>query len=639
MSDIITTDFETFFRSRQNKGTPGEKYSLSGCTYEQYFYDPRFKGHGFSYQIGNLSPEWVSHDRMFEALNDLFPAGNKNTMIAHNAYFESAIMEWMFGLEAHRYWCTMSMSKAVWPQSPANLEALSKRCYPEESSKWKRKEDLDVSDGIRDLDDTQEIIIGEYCNQDVHSTFHAFKKMWNMGFPRKELDVIDLTIKMFVRRYFKADRPLLEAHLKHLTEKRERIVAQSGTTAEILGSNPKFAKHLKDTHGIIVDMVDSPTKKNPDNMKLPLAKDDMEFINLQEDYPQLNYLWEARLECNSNGEITRTQTFLTNSEIHPLNPDGRLAAYLGYYNAHTGRFGGGNKTNCQNLGRNSQLRPSLRAPKGYKMVIRDQSSIEARMLLWFCGQWDKMEYIADGGDIYNLIGEEIFGYPIQRKDPKFKREGFMSKMTALGIGYQLGWRSYKRTLATSDMRMIVEDDEAKNVVHTWRRSHPAVVSMWKNLELVIHHMTNPDLEPYTLGTADCIRVEYCRLVLPNGLALNYPKLHKVEHPDARNEYEYWNGKYYKKLYPGLLVENIIQSLSRISMTDAMVTLHNQWTDQNLDAHIALTVHDEIIAVCREDLTEQINSDMQQAMATTPEWADERLVLSSSGLISDHYMKD
>ena len=635
---IITTDFETFFRSKANTGTPGEKYSLKNSSYEGYLFDNRFKCHGFSYQIDHGEKIWVDENDIAQVLRELFYPGNKHTLLAHNVYFEGAILKWIYGLEAHRYYCTMSMSRAVWPQESASLEKLSRRCYPQDSSFWKNKEDLQYSDGIYHLNEEQRYITAEYCKQDVHSTFHAFRKMWNMGFPRSELDVIDITVRMFIDRRIQADRELLTLHLHTELEIRERLIENSGLPEETLSSNEKFHDWMQLEHGLRLEEVPNPTPKNPDNTKIPLAQDDIEFIEIMDTHPELQHVWDARAAVMSRIEITRSQRFLDHSRIHQFNPEGMLASFLTYYGAHTGRWSGGNLTNHQNLGRKSKIRPSLRARKGQKMIIRDQSNIEGRMNAWFCGQWDKCEFIANGGDLYNRLGAEIYGRPIDRKSAKDEAEGFVSKMAELGLGYNLGWYNFRIQLATSYMRTLLSEKEAEHVVTTWRSTNPMITSMWRQLQDVIIRMSDPHCEPFYIGTNDCIRVEYCRMVLPNGLALCYPGLRKIDHPHAYNEFEYWNGKFWTKIYGGKALENCIQALSRISMSDAMVLLQRRWEQEGIEAYIVLTVHDEIVSVCDEHLTERVSEEMRIEMAKTPLWADERLCLASEGKISDHYIK-
>ena len=70
--------------------------------------------------------------------------------------------------------------------------------------------------------------------------------------------------------------------------------------------------------------------------------------------------------------------------------------YLTYAAAKTLRFGGGDKTNWQNFRRGGEIRKSILAPEGHKLVIGDLSQIEYRLLCWVTGQTDKLNALVAG---------------------------------------------------------------------------------------------------------------------------------------------------------------------------------------------------------------------------------------------------
>ena len=94
----------------------------------------------------------------------------------------------------------------------------------------------------------------------------------------------------------------------------------------------------------------------------------------------------------------------------------------------------------------------------------------------------------------------------------------------------------------------------------------------------------------------------------------------------------------KKLYGGLLIENIIQALSRIIMADAMVKMEEEFNKTGL-GRIALTVHDEIVAISPTDRAQEALDRMIELMCQLPEWCDDNtLVLDAEGGFSDCYIK-
>ncbi|GAA4648127.1 DNA polymerase [Kistimonas scapharcae] len=643
---FFTLDFETAYRTRKNKGTPGPAVSLKNLTYEEYLRGSwvrngeeikvPFKAHGVGIKIDREDTFWVTHSDLEYALKHHFPKGNKHTVVAHNTMFDGAIMRWVYGVSAETWYDTKGMSQALWPTESASLDALTRRLFPDDKSLWKDKDALEVSDGYWDLSPEQEKITADYCIQDTDITFNAFAKMWSMGFPQEELKINDITLRMFIERPFEMDHKLLLDHRETYNAEKDRIIAASNWGRTTLASNKQFAARLKKEHGIVIEEVPSPTEKNPDNMKLPLAKDDLEFLELRSAHPELDHIWQGRLAATSNSERTRIDRFLNHGMVSPINPEGHLAQPLNYYAAHTGRWGGTNKQNPQNLGRKSKLRLALRAPKGKKVVVRDLSNIEGRMSAWFCGQDDKLELIASGGDIYNEMATAIYGYPVFRKNPEHATEGFVGKVAELGLGFGMGAAKFRHTLLSGAMGMVVDltEEECRDVVYTYRKKNNMISGMWRRLQGVIADMANPNLEPYEFV---CLRVEYQRLVMPNGLSLVYPDLQPIEHPDAYNEYDYWQGKYRKKLWGGLILENCIQALSRIVMSEAMVRIDAQLKEHDAGM-LALTVHDENVAIVDEKDAEWCNQMMDTEMSKTPAWCDSRLVLATDGGIDDCYSK-
>ena len=91
---------------------------------------------------------------------------------------------------------------------------------------------------------------------------------------------------------------------------------------------------------------------------------------------------------------TRADRFL-----QAINKDGSFSAPLKYYAAHTGRFGGTEKLNLQNLPRNSALRRAIQAPAGQLLYVSDLANIEARMLAWLANEPYLLQTFAAGGDV------------------------------------------------------------------------------------------------------------------------------------------------------------------------------------------------------------------------------------------------
>ena len=186
------------------------------------------------------------------------------------------------------------------------------------------------------------------------------------------------------------DLGLLEQHLIETRDRKDALLEAAGVTKEELMSNPKFAEVLRSLG------VTPPTKISLTTGKeaLAFAKTDEGFLALAEhDNEQVQALVAARLGTKSTLEETRTQRFID------ISKRGLLPVPVRYYAAHTGRWGGDDKINLQNLpsrGANGKkLKNSIISPAGHTLIDADSAQIEARVLAWLAEQDDLTEAFAN----------------------------------------------------------------------------------------------------------------------------------------------------------------------------------------------------------------------------------------------------
>ena len=630
---FITLDYETAYRSANNVGTPGLKYSLKSMTYEEYILDRRFKIHGVGVKIDQKPTEYVKgHKEAVEVTQELFHKGNKNTLLAHNAMFDAAIISWKLGLHVSRALCTQQMSRAMWFQSKHGLADLAKRLFPDDLSKRKGKELVTV-DGLWDLTDGQQKKLGGYCIKDVDLAFDSFAAMYPY-FPDEEFEVLAETLDWFINPSFVVDRPRVARYERDLLAKQQAKIDTAFESHRItkttLSSNKKFHEWLQ-AKGVNVPIIPSPTKKNPNNTKPALGKGDVEFLDMMEAHKELTPVWEARMAVTSKGELTRCARILKHSEHQKEH---RIAVPLNYCGAGTTRWSGTNKCNFQNFKRGSEIRKSLKAPKGERVVVCDLSNIEGRMNAWNAGQEWKVMAFANGEDLYNVMASAIYKRPIDRDKPEDKLEGFIGKVAELGLGYGMGGPTFQNTLkkgALGGPRVFFELSQCYDVVNTYREKNFAIVAYWKLCEQFIIDMCNKNLEPYYHGP---IQIQYQRIKLPNGLYLNYPGLECIEDAETgRYAFQYWNGKFMKNLYGALLTENIIQALSRITMSEMIIDIRD-WVKPR-GGRVVSSVHDEIILLTPNRIAETAYEKLASIMSTAPEWAP-GLPLAAKGDIAATY---
>lgn len=592
-------DFETYY---------DVQLSLTKMSTVQYVNHPDFKVWGVGIKIDEGETEWYNEEETPDVLAQI--DWNNCSLVCHNTLFDAYILTQYFGHKPAYYYDTASMSRGLYPNMSARLKDCATRQFPNDET-MRKGEELVNAKGVRDLNPELDSQIGGYCIQDVDLTYALFQS-YITNYPNKELDLIDLTVRMFVEPKLILDRGLLTAYKEEIAIKTAEGIEASGTTRDVLASQQKFAAHLESL-GIVV-----PTKKSPTTGKQISAfgKNDAAYVQMCNMYPEHAHIWEARELVKSRIEETRAQRF-----IDSTNPDGTFSVPLRYYAAHTGRFGGSDKINLQNLPRGSQLRTAIMAPEGQKLFISDLSNIEARMLAWMAKEHDLLQAFATGRDVYCEFASQIYGRTITKAD---KLERYVGKTAILGLGYGMGAERFKQTLKSGSPSVEVTDSTAHAIVAQYRSMYPNIPMLWSGMKDCLFQMLSPHSFDNSYGP---LTIKRKALELPNGMALSYPNLSY-----ERGEFIYKTQREVIRTHGPRVTENVIQALSRIVITDQMLDV------QSLpQVDIVMQVHDEIIAIGTELDADATMAQIIDIMRTPPAWCTD-LPLDAEGGVSQVYDK-
>ena len=595
----IYLDFETYYDTQ---------VTLSKMSTVQYINNEQFKVWGVGIKVEDGETEWYNECDTPAILEQI--DWDNVALVCHNTLFDAYILTQHFGYKPSYYYDTAAMSRGLYPNMSAALKNCVKREFPNDES-LRKGEELINAKGVRDLDPELDAQIGGYCIQDVDLTYELFQS-YARGYPDKEFDLIDLTVRMFVEPKLILDRGSLTTYKDEIAIKTAAGIEASGTTREVLASQQKFAAHLEQLN------ITVPTKKSPTTGKqIPaFGKNDSAYIQMCNMYPEYKHLWDARELVKSRIEETRAQRF-----IDSCNPDGTFSIPLRYYAAHTGRFGGSDKINLQNLPRGSKLRTALMAPQGQKLFIADLSNIEARMLAWLSKEGDLLDAFATGRDVYCEFASEIYGRTITKQD---KLERYVGKTAILGLGYGMGHVKFQATLKTGSPSVELSDSAAQSIVQQYRAMYPNVPQLWSGMKDMLFEMITPKSNGMKYGP---LFVRPNALELPNGMHLKYPDL-----TYTRGEFIYKTERDYIRTHGPRLTENVVQALARIVITDQMLDV------QSLpQVDIVLQVHDEIIAIGSETDSDATMKQIIEIMRTPPEWCSD-LPLDAEGGVSQVYDK-
>ena len=602
---LITLDFETYY---------AQDYSLTKLTTEEYIRDKRFEVIGVGVKVGEGITEWFSGSHLdIQKYLSTYP-WNDSALLCHNTMFDGAILAWRFGIKPKLYLDTLCMGRAT-----NGVDVGGSLAYLSERYNLGKK-GTEVVDAkgkqITGFSNSELAQYGEYCKNDVELTFKLFQVL-SSAFPADELQLIDLTLRMFINPVLEVDDALLVDRLEELKHEKLQLLGTLKEKLECedeesvrkkLASNKQFAQVLED-FGVEVPMKES---KTTGKLTYALAKNDTGFIALTEhEDPFIQQLAAVRLGTKSTIEESRIERFI---DVGARNK-GRLPIPLKYYGAHTGRWAGSDKVNFQNLPSRDKKKKALKnavvAPEGYMVINCDSSQIEARVLAWLSGQEDLVEEFANGDDVYSIFASKIYDIEITKKNPI---ERFVGKTCILGLGYGTGSLKLQHTLKTSPPGADLTKDKCDEIVKLYRDTNDMIVKLWREGDKALKAMADwqPTSKSFYYGKHKCVAVTKEGFKLPNGLYIRYPDL-KLNTDETKSGYEYKSRKGPVSLWGGSIVENVVQALARIIVGEQMLKLTERYRP-------VLTVHDAAVCVVPEDEVNEACAWIVEVMSTPPDWA-------------------
>lgn len=633
---IITIDFETFY---------SQEFGFSKLTTEEYVRGPQWETIGFSYKINDGDTQWVPKPQVESALASI--DWSDAMVIAQNTAFDGAVMAWHYGINPKVWVDIMGMSRALFPHEKSH----SLKSQAERMGVGIKGDEVNNAKGMHYKDFTPYELAryGAYCNNDVELTYDLFMKYMAMGFPKQELKLLDLTLRMFIEPVLELDVAGLTRHLEAVKESKQALLetvrdnmlkdadpeyvhaiyteGMAGIKT-LLMSNDKFAKALESLG------VTPPTKVSPATKKIAwaFAKTDEAFKALEEhEDERVQALVAARLGNKTTLEETRTQRFIG------MAGRGKFPVPLRYYGAHSGRWSGQDSVNLQNLpsrGLNkNKIKKAILAPAGHVVIDCDSAQIEARVLAWLAGQVDMVNSFLKKEDVYSIMASKIYGRHVDRKrvevGPDGKEfnpdntEGQVGKTVVLGAGYGVGHVKLQGFLKTQ-AGVVVSLDESKRIIDTYRSAAYRIVEFWRRAGDALEALINGQ----TMTVDDCglIRaVPGKGLTLPNGLHIQYPNLRKVTNEETgKTELVYTSKGLPVRIYGGKVVENICQAVARQIVAEQMLRVSKRYK-------VVLTVHDAVAIIAKKEEAREARMYLEECMSWVPPWATGLPLACESGV--------
>lgn len=631
--NLLTLDFESYF---------DDNYSLRKMTIAEYVHDPRFLLHGLA--IRYPDEQCVFERDVQSTLMALRQKYGDNleriTVLVHNGFFDLYVLAKVYNLRPKFFVDTLQLSHALFGRKgeggqSGKLGDLAALLGLE------AKGDISQFSGLRNLDGKQAIEMAIYAKHDVQLTYQIAERLLpQLSRPDVELQIMMHTIKLHHERGFTVDVTGIAGLIGEIEADAKQWFDKAGVTLEQASSRKDFndllGKALART-GRKLPM------KNGKKGQIPAtAKTDKEMqAFLEDDDEVVTALAQARLVRGSEAQ-----------QVAKLKVLGRIASATGgilpvhlvYHGAGTGRFAGGGNFNIQNLpkaGLGSKIRSLIQAPPGFKLVLVDLAQIECRVTAWLAGEKQMLDAFAGNADLYSREASAIFGREVRKptkQDPEELARLLESmrqtgKQEVLGLGYGMGALKFMNTLLKDPKTarlfdgILLSPAKCSQIVARFREEFNRIPALWKEAEMAFRGVVMSGGRHWIKGVEVKQVEDRLDLTLPSKRVLRYPKI-RLESNSGETRYLDMDGEeqvFSRKgdqliyghginIYGGKIVENISQAIARDILVEAILRL------ESLGIPIVAHIHDEVIAVCRDDDAERTARIVVEELTRVPMWA-------------------
>jgi DNA polymerase len=231
------------------------------------------------------------------------------------------------------------------------------------------------------------------------------------------------------------------------------------------------------------------------------------------------------------------------------------------------------------------LRRLLMVPDGDVMPYADYSQIEARLTAWMAGEHRLTEAFRAGKDVYKMQAAASFNCrPEDILDDSVERQ--IGKAQVLFLGFLGGVNAFIPAAMNYGIRLSTA--RAAELVKSFREANQNIVAFGNNMiDAAISAITTPYRE-FPVAPLYLLAYYYdgscLYLKLPSGRALRYwrPRLQEGKWPDGSPKKKpditalAIKGKavYRRVIWPGLAVENAIQSMGADILGEGIVSLED-----------------------------------------------------------------
>lgn len=310
-------------------------------------------------------------------------------------------------------------------------------------------------------------------------------------------------------------------------------------------------------------------------------------------------------------EVAKLATTYTDSVVAqlPFSPDGRVHPRYNQVGTNTGRFSSSNPFNAQNFPTKSEtllnIREAFLPPEGYVFGSMDLSQIEIVLMAHFSGDERLREIILEGKSMHDVTAEAL---GLERKVAKMLnflknyRGGPKKFAQSLNVPLELNEKGQK--VAPQWVRDYCDGyDRLYSGVTEFSKTMSDSAARYGYVETILgRRRAIPELRP--------IREQLSVLNdrIRKGYTLRKYKPHEYNEAAERtlNDLLKKRRDLTIKLYhlERIAANTPIQGSAADLIKLAMVAIHSSWKERNVDNHIVMQIHDELVFYLREETAQK-----------------------------------
>jgi DNA polymerase I-like protein with 3'-5' exonuclease and polymerase domains len=243
------------------------------------------------------------------------------------------------------------------------------------------------------------------------------------------------------------------------------------------------------------------------------------------------------------------------------------------------------------------------------------------------GQWDIVDKIRQGVDLYCDFASKLFKRTITKADTA---ERFIGKTAMLGLQYGAGAERFQEMVriasVSNPLIKPITRERAYEIVDLYRQVHQEVVKLWNHC--------NDAVLPDIANGCSLMSVDANGWFITQKDGFGRPgepgvMYHDLKYDVKAREWSYTMGRERVRIYGPKIVENLCQHA-------AMKIVMWQTARFNRRYPVALSVHDEIVSVIRNEELTQATAYLEECLSRTPLWCSGHIPVAGETGVGPSY---